>query len=184
MNDRSQTDVLGIIRETMAAVSMELQIIESATGVNMMYDFIDHCILVDAERLHEARLEMEEPIELADYVRALTLHELGHALDRKALLASLPKTREIIELKREHTWDELSASMEWMKKLVDENDRDYVFEQTAWTNAARMNNMCRLVDKNCLSKMERHGLKTYEQVFLEDRIVYDGLAAAESAVAD
>ncbi|WJY27103.1 MULTISPECIES: hypothetical protein [Sporosarcina] len=184
MNEQLNEQILGTIRTTMAAVSMELDIIEQTTGVNMMYDFIDHCILVDIERLCEARLEMEEPLPLLEYVTALTLHELGHAMDRKALLDSLPQTREIIDLKRRYSWRELSRSMPLMKKLIDENERDYAFEQTAWHNASRMNRMCRLVDPKRLNEMQIHGLRTYEKSFEHDRVVYEGLAAAETAMAD
>lgn len=182
MNDHTDREIETIIRETIAAVWMEFDVIQTETGVNMMYDFIEHSILVDSDRLRSARDEMEITYSLSDYVQALTLHELGHALDRKALLASLPGTREIIELKRKHSKQELYGNTHLLRRLVEENDQDYQFEETAWINAERLNTMCRLVDSDCMTEMKIHGLATYKQAFTEDRVIYDGLVAAETAL--
>lgn len=182
MKDPLNKDIIAIVRDTIVAVGMELDVRSLKTGVNMMYDFIEHSVLVDTERLYKARNEMNGPVALDEYVRALTLHELGHALDRKALLASLPGTQEVIRLKKEHSRQELYGSMQLLKKLIDENDQDYQFEVTAWNNAERLNGMFHVVSNECLSHMKTHGLATYQQAFSQDRILYEGLAAAEMAI--
>lgn len=184
MDDCMEQEIQLIIRKTIAAVGMELNVIPRNTGVNMMYDFIHHCILVDTDRLLSAKDEMKNGFPLNEYVQALTLHELGHALDRKALLASLPGTREVIELKRKHDRQELYSSTHLLKKLVDENDQDYLFEETAWNHAERLNNTYQLVSTTCMVQMKLHGLATYQQAFSKDRIIYDGLVAAETALID
>lgn len=171
-----------IIRGTIAAVGMEIDVMPRTTGVNMMYHFIEHCILVDSDRLLSAREEMKNVLSLKDYVQTLTLHELGHVLDREALLASLPGTREVIELKRTYGQQELYSSTHLLKKLVDENDQDYRFEETAWINAERLNSTYKLVSAKCMIQMKLHGLATYKQAFSKDRVIYDGLVAAETAL--
>lgn len=182
MNDQLDKDIERIIRDTITAAGMEIDVVQKETGVNMMYDFIDDCVLVDCERLRAARKEMNQTIPLADYVQALTLHELGHALDRKALLESLPGTREIIELKHNFSRQEIYENAQLLKRIIDENTRDYQFEETAWTNAERLNGMLHLVSPDCLVQMKDHGLATYQQLFLQDSTVYEGLAAAELAI--
>lgn len=181
MNDQLDKDIETIIRDTITAAGMEIDVFQKETGVNMMYDFIDHSVLVDRERLRAARNEMEQVLPLSDYVQALTLHELGHALDRKALLESLPGTREIIELKHNFSRQEIYGDAQLLKKIIDENTRDYQFEETAWTNAERLNDMLHLVSSDCLMQMKEHGLATYQHLFLQDSAVYEGLAAAELA---
>ncbi|VDG97893.1 Uncharacterised protein [Lysinibacillus sphaericus] len=182
MENQLNNDIETIIRDTITTVGMEIDVVQKKTGVNMMYDFIEHCVLVDSERLHIARGEMDHMLPISDYVQALTLHELGHALDRKALLESLPGTRDVIELKRTFSRQELYRNSHLLKKIIDENNQDYQFEETAWTNAERLNNMFHIVSTHCLIQMKEHGLATYKQTFLQDNAVYEGLVAAELAI--
>ncbi|WP_432353316.1 integrase [Sporosarcina sp. A2] len=182
MKDQFKEDIETIICETIATVNMEINVVQKKTGVNMMYDFIENCVLVDSERLHVARAEMENEISLPDYIQALTLHELGHALDRQALMESLPGTLEVIALKKTYSRQELYGETELLKKVIDENDRDYQFEETAWAHAERLNDMCRIVSAGQMEQMKKHGLATYKELFLQDSTVYEGLVAAEPAI--
>ena len=81
---------------------MTVKIKQDDSGINMSYNFIGDYVGFDAKRLVEARNELMLPTSLEIYVKTMTLHELGHAVDRQALQASLPRTIEIFTMKKQH----------------------------------------------------------------------------------
>ena len=102
MNERmTDSQIVALIESTIHAVNMDVELKRESTGVNMMYDFIKDEVLVDISRVQKACKELPEPMPLETYLRILTIHELGHAMDRQALLDSLERTKEIIMMKRQ-----------------------------------------------------------------------------------
>ena len=102
MNERmTDSQIVALIESTIRAVNMDVELKQESTGVNMMYDFIKDEVLVDISRVQKACQELPEPMPLETYLRILTIHELGHAMDRQALLDSLERTKEIIMMKRQ-----------------------------------------------------------------------------------
>ena len=69
----------------------------------------------------------------------MTLHELGHAVDREALQASLPRTIEIFTMKKQHTLKEIYHQEQLLAMLIEEHEMNIQFEQTAWENAWMLN---------------------------------------------
>src|SRR5690606_41628913 len=70
----------------------------SDLGVNMSYNFITNVVSFDANRLVEAADELSS-IPFDQYVKTITLHELGHAIDRPALDASLTRTLDYFNMR-------------------------------------------------------------------------------------
>ena len=104
MNDVLTTQhIFMLINSTMDAVKMDVEIRKDCSGVNMSYNFIGHFIGFDEERLIEAIEETSFPISLETYIKILTLHELGHAIDRHNLLATIDRTFEIFDMKNTHS---------------------------------------------------------------------------------
>src|SRR5436305_1665772 len=104
MNDKNRKKwIEDLIQSTIRTVGIDIELKHQLTGVNMSYNFILDYIGYDVIRIEEAIKEMQVSVSLKSYIKAFTLHELGHALDRKALLDSLEKTLEYYEMKKNYT---------------------------------------------------------------------------------
>ena len=88
-----------LISSTMHDVLMDVELKQDNSGINMSYNFIGNYVGFDVNRLLEASDEMQTPISLESYIKIITIHELGHAIDRDALLDSLSRTLEIYNIK-------------------------------------------------------------------------------------
>lgn len=96
MKERNQ--IQQWIQSTMDAVGMDIELKQMNNGINMSYNFIFNNVGYDVKRVQEVLAET--PISPEAYIKALTIHELGHAVDRKALMDSLERTIEIFEMKK------------------------------------------------------------------------------------
>lgn len=90
-----------IIKSVMDTVKINLELRQDHSGVNMSYNFIGNYIGVDFERLLSSWEETHTSISLESFIKVLTIHELGHAADRLALLESLERTIEIFQTKKD-----------------------------------------------------------------------------------
>ncbi|NEU32153.1 integrase, partial [bacterium LRH843] len=128
-----------LIQSVMKAVEIEIEVRQENTGVNMSYNFIQNFVGFDAKRIQKARTELQSPLSLELYIKIFTLHELGHAVDQKALLDSLPRTIEILQMKRSYTRNEHYNNTDLLAILIEEHEMNIAFEETAWTNAENLN---------------------------------------------
>src|SRR5690606_26098553 len=97
----TESQIATLVESTINDVNMDLRAKMERTGVNMMYDFLKDEVIVDSKRVQKACNELLEPMSLDTYIRVLTIHELGHAMDREALLKSLDRTKEVIAMKKQ-----------------------------------------------------------------------------------
>lgn len=174
MNVTTQ-DITEVITSTIRAVNMDLKLKQERTGVNMMYDFIKNEVLVDCERVQAACMELPEPMSLKTYVEILTIHELGHAMDREALHASLDRTIEIYEAKKLVAAEKRAIDLPYLTMLLEEHEADIVFEQTAWANAEILNRFFQVADWHCFETVKAHSLSTYEASLETDRMLFNKL---------
>src|SRR4051794_16133181 len=115
MNERmTDLQIVALIESTIRSVNMDVELKQERTGVNMMYDFIKDEVLVDIIRVQKACRELPEPMPLETYLCILTIHELGHAMDRHALLESLERTKEIIMMKRQAAAEKRPTDLPFM----------------------------------------------------------------------
>ncbi|WP_240033970.1 integrase [Planococcus salinus] len=145
----------------------------------MSYDFIKHRVGVDVQRVQQANKELPAPLPLELYVKILTLHELGHALDRPALQASLPRTIEIYEMKKKHPLEEQYTHPELLAMRIEEHKMNIAFEEAAWANAREMNERYHLADQQSFEQVKVHSLQTYEKKYQRDLQLYVKLTAAQ-----
>ena len=168
-------DILMLISSTMDAVKMDVEIRKDCSGVNMSYNFIGHYIGFDEERLIEAIEEMSFPIPLETYIKILTIHELGHAIDRDNLLATIDRTFEIFDMKNTHSLRELYTNPELLAMLIEEHDMNLAFEETAWENAEKLNNQFSITDEMTFQAVKQHSLSTYIASYQRDLVLYQRL---------
>ena len=161
-----------IIYSTILATGMNIELKQDYTGVNMSYNFITHIVSFDANRLVEAAAEFSNIIPLEIYINALTLHELGHAIDRPALQASLPRTIDFFEMRNENSLNEIYNTPSLLSMIIEEHIMNIAFEETAWVNAKILNNKLQLVNTDTFEKIKNHSLSSYLNNYREDLALF------------
>lgn len=161
-----------LITSTILAVGMENELKQDESGINMTYNFISNCVGFDAFRLVEAWKEIEAAIPLEQYVKTLTMHELGHAMDRPALQKSLNRTLEIMEIKEGHSEIELYTNEHLLSIIIEEHEMNINFEETAWHNAKQLNEKANMVDEVTFELIKNQSLATYNSLYEEDLSIY------------
>lgn len=167
------------ISATIQAVNLNRKVGIQQSGVNMSYDFIEDCIYVDLKRVIQARLEMPQPVDLPEYIKALTLHELGHALDREALLTAMPRMIEIARIKRENEFVTRRKDIQLFSYDIEAHKMDIAFEKTAWGNARVLNAQYGIVSWSIFEQVENHSMSSYYGFYEKDLTDYKRLVAAE-----
>ncbi|RHW40075.1 integrase [Lysinibacillus yapensis] len=162
-----------LISSTIQKVGLNNELIMEESGINMSYNFITDKVGFDAKRLVEAWKEIEAAIPFEKYVQALTMHELGHAIDREALEQSLDRTLEIMEMKNDHSDIELYTNEHLLAVIIEEHEMNIVFEETAWRNAKILNAKAGLVDEVTFEIIKNHSLATYQSIYTEDLAIYN-----------
>lgn len=174
---KRQNKVKEWIVSTMEEVGMDIELKLRRTNVNMSYNFIYHYIGLDVVRAIMSNEEMDIPVPLETYIKTLTLHELGHAVDREALLDSLQRTIEIAKMKKKRPSHELFTDVEALSMLIEEHEMNIAFEETAWANAETLNRLHQVVDLDHFEQVKAHNLATYRNLYEEDLRIYDELLA-------
>ena len=159
---------------------MNLELIEQNTGVNMSYDFIKNFVGVDLKRVQEAHDEMAVPVLPEIYIQIMTLHELGHATDREALLDSLPRTLEIFKMKKNRPMDEQYSNAALLSMRIEEHEMNIAFEETAWQHAEEMNRQYAIAEQTVFEQIKTHSLRSYIRSYERDLQLYNELLAAEN----
>jgi hypothetical protein len=178
MTERTKNkSIKQLIQSTVAAVQMDIRLKPDSSGVNMSYNFILDYVGFDTQRLQQARNEMQTHIPLDEYIKILTLHELGHAVDREALMDSLPRTMEIYEMKKKHPFHQQYEDLDLLEMIIEEHKMNILFEETAWLNAEELNRIYRIVDWYSFEKVKTHSLSTYQELYEKDLALYDRLVA-------
>lgn len=172
---KNRKQIEEIIHSTMQAVKMTMELRKDHSGINMSYNFIGDYIGVDVNRLFVAIEEISFPITMELYVKILTIHELGHAMDRVALLHTLDRTIEIFNMKRNYSTKELYNNLELLAVVLEEHEMNLVFEETAWTNAETLNEIYQIVDPISLEYVKNHSLSTYRDLYKADLSIYYSL---------
>ncbi|GIN56344.1 hypothetical protein J8TS2_06630 [Lederbergia ruris] len=170
--------IKGWIREIMETVQLPMPIKQRSTGVNMSYNFLDNLISFNPTRLIHSHKEMCQSIPFRSFVQTLTLHELGHSLDRDALFASIPKSYHIYQIKKAHPYSERRKNMELFQWDLEEHEMNYVFEETAWLNARTLNQIYQIVDWPIMEEVEWNSLLTYTAQYNRDLLIYHKLKVA------
>jgi len=161
-----------LITSTIQTVGMDNELKQDESGVNMTYNFISNTVGFDAKRLVEAWKEMDGAIPLEQYVKTLTMHELGHSMDREALQKSLDRTLEIMEVKGNYSDFELYTNEHLLSLIIEEHEMNIVFEETAWQNAKKINEKVQMVDEITFEIIKNQGLATYKNLYEEDLAIY------------
>ncbi|MBS4223504.1 integrase [Lederbergia citrea] len=166
-----------LIQATINSVEMNIEVRHQRTGVNMCYEFIKNYLIFDSKRLPKARMEMYNAVGLEVYIKAITLHELGHFLDREALLSSIPRMIELIKIKRKAPFRERKLNIDLFKADIEIHEMNYVFEESAWTNAEKLNRLYHVIDWECFEKVKFDSLLSYTACYNRDLLIYQQLAA-------
>ncbi len=181
MTERTENNsIKQLIQSTVAAVHMDIRLKPDSSGVNMSYNFILDYVGFDIQRLQQARNEMQTHIPLDEYIKILTLHELGHAVDREALMDSLPRTMEIYKMKKSHPLHQQYEDIELLEMIIEEHKMNILFEETAWINAEELNRIYRIVDRQSFEKVKTHSLSTYKELYEKDLALFNRLIAEGS----
>ncbi len=181
MNDENRKKwIENLIQSTIRNVGIDIELKHQLTGVNMSYNFILDYIGYDVNRIEEAIKEMQVSVSLQSYIKAFTLHELGHALDRKALLDSLEKTLEYYEMKKNYTLYERYSNYKLLAKLIEEHEMNIGFEETAWANAEKLNMEYDIVDLASFEKAKNQGMATYLNLYAKDLQLYNKLVPKQT----
>lgn len=167
------------ICSTIETVGMPLELIEQTNGINMSYNFIEDFVGVDLNRVQEAQIELASPVPLGTYIQIMTLHELGHAMDREALLESLPRTIQIHKMKKSYPLSEQCSNAELLGMRIEEHTMNIAFEETAWMNAAELNRKHSIGDHINFELIKAHSLQSYTQLYEKDLLLYNELLASE-----
>ncbi|MFC5602086.1 integrase [Sporosarcina koreensis] len=170
----TESQIVAMIESTIRAVYMDVELKQESTGVNMMYDFIKDEVIVDIARVQKACQELPEPMPLETYLRVLTIHELGHAMDRQALLNSLGRTKEIIIMKKQAAAEKRPTDLPFMTMVIEEHEADIAFEETAWANAELLNSFFEIVDGDTFENVKVHSLSTYRAAYEADLKIFNG----------
>ena len=171
-HDNKEETLYKLIYSTIHAVGMENELRQDDAGINMTYNFITNCVGFDATRLVEAWEEIEAAIPLEQYVKTLTMHELGHAMDREALQQSLDRTLEILDIKNSHSDIELYTNEHLLSIIIEEHEMNIIFEETAWHNAKLLNEKAGLIDEVTFELIKNQSLATYKDIYEEDLVIY------------
>lgn len=163
------------IRSIMKTVAIDLELKQDHSGINMSYNFIGHYIGVDFERLISSWKEIQASFSLESYIKVLTMHELGHSMDRLSLLESLERTVEIFKTKNSHLVSEIYNDRNLLAMVIEEHEMNISFEQTAWFNAEQLNRKFSLVDLASFELVKKHSLESYQRLYLEDFKLYETL---------
>jgi hypothetical protein len=166
-----------LIQSTIRNVGIDIELKQQITGINMSYNFIFDYIGYDDIRIEEAIKEMRDPVSLQSYIKAFTLHELGHALDRNALLDSLTKTLEFYDMKKNYPIHERYSDPNLLAMLIEEHEMNIGFEETAWANAEKLNMEYGIVNWESFEKVKKQGMATYLNLYAEDLHLYNKLVA-------
>ena len=162
-NGKVEEKIRFIIRRVLKRTGFVLEIKVDRCGTNMTYDFIHDYVTFDPDRIVQAVSEQKVPVDLDAYVTAITLHELGHAIDRKALLDSVARSIEVFNSKRGIPVQAQYRDPAILQMLIGEEERNLVFEKTAWENAEMLNAMHRFVDPAKFNPIAAQSLGTYEK---------------------
>ncbi|QQZ09960.1 integrase [Heyndrickxia vini] len=168
------------IQATIDTVGMDIELKQMHNGINMSYNFIFNNVGYDVKRVGEALTETKTPISPEAYIKALTIHELGHAVDRKALMNSLERTIEIFEMKKSYSLKEQYSDLKLLGMLLEEHLMNIDFEETAWANAENMNKKFSIVDWQSFDQVKAQGLATYHHLYQRDLTLYNKLLAGQS----
>ncbi|GIN21293.1 hypothetical protein J1TS3_24270 [Siminovitchia fordii] len=169
-----------LIQSTLITVGMDLEVRQECSGINMSYNFILHYVGFDLKRIKSAIKEIPDFISIEDYIRTFSLHEIGHAVDREALLGSLDRTIEIHEMKQSYSIEERYKNPHLLSMLIEEHQMNIAFEETAWENAERLNKKYGLVNWRCFHFLRTWGLKTYIESYERDFTIFEGLVNGRS----
>lgn len=168
-----------LIESTIKKVDMKVATGVQRTGVNMSYDYIEDRVYVDCDRVIKAHMEMKTSITIDVYIKTLTIHELGHAIDRESLLSSMNRMIEIAKLKRKHAFIERRERLELFSVDIEAHEMDIEFEKTAWDNARLLNKKYQIVSETVFDQIEAHSMSSYLNFYEKDLITYKRLVAAE-----
>lgn len=168
-----RNEIKSWIQSILILAGYKVDVVEHNKGINMSYNFIYDRIGVDIARIQEARKELASPVSLKTYIEVMTLHELGHAADREALLESLPWTIEIYNIKKAATEDSHYSDANLLKIILDEQLMNIEFEKTAWNHAETMNQQHQITDKETFEFIRAHSLASYEIPYLENLQIYE-----------
>ncbi len=174
MNQYTNEFLYKLICSTIQATGLPIMLEEDHTGVNMSYNFITNVVSFDANRLVEAAGELPS-IPFDHYVKTITLHELGHAIDRPALDASLTRTLDYFDMRDQYSTKEIFKNPDLLGMLIEEHQMNIAFEETAWANAENLNEKLLLIDQNTFEMIKNHSLSTYINNYEEDLAVYKQL---------
>lgn len=163
-----------IIYSTIKATGLITMLEEDHTGVNMSYNFITNVVSFDANRLVKAAGELSG-IPFDQYVKTITLHELGHAIDRPALDASLTRTLDYFDMRDQYSTKEIFNNPELLGMIIEEHQMNIAFEETAWANAETLNQKLQFIDQNSFELIKKHSLSTYIRNYEEDLAAYKQL---------
>lgn len=170
-------DLYALIDDVVCATGMNVPIKQDVSGINMSYNFIGDYIGFDATRLFEAKNEIFPSPSLEVYIKTLTLHELGHGVDRQALLASLSRTLEIYTMKNNYSSKEIYNNKQLLSMIIEEHEMNMTFEETAWENAWDLNQKLQLVEQHDFEHIKVHSLATYQKNYQADLQLYNDLLA-------
>lgn len=170
-------DIKGWIYSIMELANYKLDLVEHSKGINMSYNFIHNHVGVDLARVQQARKELAFPVSLKTYVEVMSLHELGHAADREALLKSLPWTIEVHIMKKVAPQDSHTSDPDFLKIILDEQLMNIEFEKTAWKHAEAMNRRFQIADEKTFEFILQHSLASYEKAYLQNSELYERLLA-------
>ncbi|GIN69823.1 hypothetical protein J14TS2_02980 [Bacillus sp. J14TS2] len=167
------------IQEVMERVHLFMPIKQRSTGINMSYNFLDNVISFNPTRSIQSHKEMDESLPFRAFIQALTLHELGHSLDRDSLYASISKSYHIYQIKKAHSYSKRSKNIELFQWDIEDHEMNYIFEETAWIHARRLNQTYQIVDPTIMEEVEFHSLLTYTAQYNRDLLIYHQLKATE-----
>ena len=163
-----------LIYSTIKATGLNTMLEEDHTGVNMSYNFITNVVSFDAKRLVKAAGELSN-IPFDQYVKTITLHELGHAIDRPALDASLTRTLDYFDMRDQYSTKEIFNNPDLLGMIIEEHQMNIAFEETAWANAEILNQKLQFIDQNSFEMIKKHSLSTYIRNYEEDLAAYKQL---------
>lgn len=163
-----------LIHSTIKDTGLTIMLKEDHSGVNMSYNFITNVVSFDAKRLVEAAGELSS-IPFDQYVKTITLHELGHALDRPALDASLDRTLDYFDMRDQYSTKEIFKNPDLLGMIIEEHQMNIAFEETAWANAENLNQKLQIIDQNSFELIKKQSLSTYIKNYEEDLSAYKQL---------
>lgn len=155
----------------------KLELVEHSRGINMSYNFIHNYVGVDLARVQQAKEELQISISLKTYIKVMTLHELGHSADRQALLASLPWTLEVYNMKKAAPKGAQYTDPDFLKVVLDEQLMNIEFEITAWNHAEELNRQHRIANEKTFMSIRKHSLASYEEPYHQNLQLYERLLA-------